>query len=85
MRQTGQNWGMRGCGRDRQKEISRCTACQSSSITGALVCREERATLRSEVEMAGVDPEHFGKAPCIRATGALSRKSAVLQDNPCPA
>lgn len=84
MRQTSQNWIYAACGRDRQKETSRCAACQSSSMIQALVGREEGATFRSEVQMAGVDPELFGKAPCIRATGPHMGIRRVLQDDPCP-
>ena len=53
----------------------------------ALVGREEGAAFRSEVQMAGVDPELFGKAPCIRArTGPHTEIRRVLQvqDDPVP-
>jgi hypothetical protein len=85
MRQTSQNWIYAAYGRDRQRKMSRWAACQSSSITQALVGREEGVTFRSEVQMAGVDPELIGKAPCIRArTGPHTGiRSASRRPVPC--
>lgn len=91
MRQTSHNWVCAACGRDRQKEMSRCTACQSSGMIQALVDRgKERpaaakfkwqawtlSTLGRRRAYALLEPSH-GNPQCFMTTRALTLDAHAL-------